>query len=182
MADRFYLAAYRNAPDRKPVFQDLGEVVTIAGMVFQGMGETLVVMSPGHGIDPDQIIVATPDVDEWGRIIRQTDDPEIFVGEVGGINKVIHRKNRWVISGQVQQRVWAKDNFRCVYCGAKMGERLMTIDHFVPLELGGLNEETNYLTACRPCNKNKGVLMPKEFCDLYHYNYELIANYLNTRL
>jgi 5-methylcytosine-specific restriction endonuclease McrA len=40
----------------------------------------------------------------------------------------------------VQQKVWAADGFQCVYCGAKMGETLLTVDHFVPLELGGANE------------------------------------------
>lgn len=176
-AKRFYLPAYKYAPERPPYLQDLGNVLTMSGMVYQGMGSSLVLVFPGLDFDHN-FTVAKPTLEEWGEIIRQSDDPEIFVGEVGGINKVFQRKSRYVISGDTQQKIWARDNFACVYCGIRMGQRLLTIDHFVPLELGGENEERNYITACRKCNKDKGSLSPIEFCRVKGFDYPRLAGYL----
>ena len=63
---------------------------------------------------------------------------------------------RYAISGAIQQKIWAADSFACVYCGAKMGDILLTVDHFIPLEMGGKNIESNFVSACRKCNKRKG--------------------------
>lgn len=179
MADRFYLPHYRNDPTRPVYLQDLGNLLTIAGVVIQGMGSTLVLMLPaGDEIDLASAEVAYPSLDEWGVIIRQSDVPEIFVGDVGGVRKILQRKARWEISGQTQQRVWARDGFKCLYCGRKMGETLMTIDHFVPLELGGENDESNYLSSCRGCNKKKGMMTPEAFCAMVGRDYEGLKTYL----
>ena len=35
--------------------------------------------------------------------------------------------------------------------------------HFVPLEMGGANDTSNYLTACRKCNKDKGGMAPADW-------------------
>jgi len=176
---RFYLARYEFNPERIPVFEDLGTELTIAGMVFQGVGSTLVLLSPGVEWDPN-FEVAKPDIDEWGEIIRQTDDPEIFVSENGGITKVLHRKLRYSLSGDVQQKIWARDGFQCVFCGARMGTTLMTVDHFIPLELGGANDDSNYITACRRCNKGKGTLLPEKFCQVRGFEYQKIKEYLDN--
>lgn len=175
---RFYLSRYEYNPERIPVFEDLGTELTIAGIVLQGVGSTLVLLSPGVEFDPN-FEVAKPDLGEWGEIIRQTDDPEIFVGEVGGVNKILHRKIRYSLSGDVQQKVWARDNFQCVFCARRMGTTLMTIDHFIPLELGGKNDDSNFLTACRSCNKGKGTLLPEKFCQIKGFDYQRIKEYLD---
>lgn len=178
---RCYLTAYKYAPHRPPVFEDFGENLTLSGAVFQGLGETLVLLFPGAPFTEENVEGANfeqPSIENWNEIIRQTDNAEIFVGEVGGIRKVLHRKQMYALSGDVQQRVWVRDGLACVYCGRKMGEILLTIDHFVPLEFGGLNDETNYVTACRKCNKNKGMLMPEEFCRIKGFNFKAIVEAL----
>lgn len=35
-------------------------------------------------------------------------------------------------------------------------ERLATIDHVVPRAKGGLDDPSNYVVACLPCNQRKG--------------------------
>jgi hypothetical protein len=192
---------YENAPDRKPVFEDIGCQLTISGLVMQGMGSTLILLHPGAELPGgagvhqgarvvfvdrstgghDRLTLAQPTLEEWAEIIRQSDDPEAFVGELdgeGGLRKKLHRKQLLAISGEVQQRVWARDGFACVYCGAKMGTTLMSIDHFVPLEEGGANDSSNYVTACRRDNKAKGMMMPEAFCRLKGYDYERIKAHL----
>ncbi len=176
--ERFYLPHYENQPDRPVYLQDIGSLLFLSGVVFQGMGSTIVLMTPTGEIPNGSIRYEKPALAEWSRIIAQSDNPEIFVGELGQLTKVLHRKQRYAISGNVQQRVWRRDAFSCVYCGALMGDVLMTVDHFVPLEQGGVNDETNYVTACRPCNKAKGMMMPDEFCQLKHFDFERIRNYM----
>jgi len=180
---RFYLPFYRDMPDRPVYFEDLGNVLKLSGIVLQGMGSTVVLMSRQMEIpDPfsPHVVWASPGLEEWAKIIAQTDDPELFVGDASGVTKILHRRQRYSISGEVQQKIWARDGFKCVYCGAKMGEALMTIDHFIPLERGGLNDERNYLTACRKCNKRKGVMDPEAFCNSNGYNFLWIVQYLSN--
>lgn len=50
--------------------------------------------------------------------------------------------------------VFERDNFRCVLCGATDD---LTVDHIVPLALGGTNDLDNLHTLCRSCNCRKGV-------------------------
>lgn len=179
--NRFYLPYYREAPDRPVYFEDLGNLLKISGIVVQGMGSTMVLLSRQMQPEPGENVTwVTPSLEEWGKIIAQTDDPQIFIGEEGGVNKILHRKLRYTISGEVQQRIWARDDFRCQYCFVKMGQALMTIDHFTPLEMGGLNDERNYLTACRRCNKAKGMRMPEPFCKDKGFDYQSLVHYLDT--
>ena len=178
--DRFYLARYQNEPGREPAFQDLGSVLRIAGTVFQGAGSTLILLSPsGELFDLRNTEIAHPSVEEWSEIIRQTDIPEIFVGEVGGINKVLHRKQRYEISGAVQQKIWARDGFKCMFCMRMMGDVQLTIDHWIPLEKGGANDTSNFLSACRACNKKKGMMMPEDFCRQQGFNYDDLTHYMS---
>lgn len=45
------------------------------------------------------------------------------------------------------------DDFTCQYCGSKED---LEVDHVVPIELGGTNDNDNLLTCCSSCNKSKG--------------------------
>lgn len=42
----------------------------------------------------------------------------------------------------------------CAYCDRT--DQPLTMDHFVPLELGGLHEASNIVPACLSCNSSKG--------------------------
>jgi hypothetical protein len=175
-ADRFYLMSFKS----RPVFWgDIGSNLRIEGLVVSGEDRQAILLLPGCEYDAVHnshvIHVSTED---WSEFIRFSDDPQILTD----LNrKIFQRKLRYAISGEVQQKVWAADGFRCRYCGAKMGERLLTIDHFIPLELGGANDTTNYLTACKKCNKNKGNTHPKDWDGLAPLYYIHLVNYLKNR-
>jgi 5-methylcytosine-specific restriction endonuclease McrA len=115
--------------------------------------------------------------EEWSDFIRRSDDPEILIGNA----KIFQRKVRWEVSGAIQQKVWVADGYVCMYCGAMMGKVALTIDHFIPLESGGKNDESNYLTACRACNKKKGNMDPRERCSRLPVAYEEFVAYLAKR-
>jgi len=44
---------------------------------------------------------------------------------------------------------------RCYWCRHKFGEAKLTIDHVIPLSLGGPHERANIVAACKPCNSSK---------------------------
>ncbi len=62
-----------------------------------------------------------------------------------------------------------------------MGDTLLTVDHFEPLENGGKNDPTNFLTACRRCNKDKGSEPAEKFCERRHIDFEAVKIYLASR-
>src|SRR5919108_4432860 len=53
-----------------------------------------------------------------------------------------------------RRALFARDNWRCVYCGS-VGGRL-TLDHVVPRSRGGDSVWENVVTSCAPCNLRKG--------------------------
>lgn len=62
--------------------------------------------------------------------------------------------------------LFARDRYTCQYCGrpqAALRQReSLTRDHLIPLSRGGLNEWTNVVTACSPCNTRKADRLPSE--------------------
>jgi 5-methylcytosine-specific restriction endonuclease McrA len=58
--------------------------------------------------------------------------------------------------------VFARDGFRCQYCGAKLAMSKLTFDHVFPRSHGGRTEWCNIVTACRPCNGKKRNRTPDE--------------------
>ena len=59
------------------------------------------------------------------------------------------------ISRAKRFRILARDNFRCVYCGAKPQEAELHNDHLFPACEGGDNSESNLVAACIDCNIGK---------------------------
>lgn len=55
-------------------------------------------------------------------------------------------------------KVFHRDNYRCVYCGAEPGKTILEIDHVIPYALGGRSKITNLVTSCQPCNAGKSAL------------------------
>jgi hypothetical protein len=162
---------YEHAPSQTKLPFDItnvGSTLRIAGLVFQG--ET-----SGPGSRVKTLVLFLPETDhnarveahdlsseQWSAVLRQSDDPVIKIGP----EKILVRKVQYAISGAVQQKIWARDSFRCMVCGRQMGEVQLTIDHWMPLELGGSNDTDNYISLCRACNKRKGSLHPLDFCNV----------------
>lgn len=69
------------------------------------------------------------------------------------------------LSRAVRFRVMARDNFRCVYCGATPEATSLHIDHLLPVNAGGGNEVDNLVTACADCNLGKRDSIVSEMID-----------------
>lgn len=58
--------------------------------------------------------------------------------------------------------VFARDEFRCQYCGQHKGPKELTYDHVVPRVAGGQTVWTNIVTSCYACNNRKAGRRPHE--------------------
>lgn len=59
------------------------------------------------------------------------------------------------IKHAIRFEVYERDNYICQYCGNRFNPEMLSIDHLIPVSLGGHNEITNYVTCCRSCNSRK---------------------------
>lgn len=55
-----------------------------------------------------------------------------------------------------RDEIFARDEFRCVYCGRVHPAAALTLDHVQPRLRGGDRTAGNIVTACGPCNVLKG--------------------------
>jgi 5-methylcytosine-specific restriction endonuclease McrA len=53
-----------------------------------------------------------------------------------------------------RRALFARDGWRCMYCGTNGGR--LTLDHVVPRSRGGESIWENVVTSCAPCNLRKG--------------------------
>lgn len=58
--------------------------------------------------------------------------------------------------------IFARDGYRCLYCGAKRLISELTYDHVVPRAQGGKTTWDNIATCCVSCNHKKGNRTPAE--------------------
>lgn len=56
----------------------------------------------------------------------------------------------------IREEVFARDRWRCVYCGEVRSAEDLSVDHVHPRALGGDSSQGNVVTACRGCNVRKG--------------------------
>jgi 5-methylcytosine-specific restriction endonuclease McrA len=59
-----------------------------------------------------------------------------------------------------RRALFARDGWRCVYCGHTGGR--LTLDHVIPRSRGGDSSWENVVTSCAPCNLRKGNRLPHE--------------------
>lgn len=66
------------------------------------------------------------------------------------------------VSKRTRFEVLRRDEFRCQYCGLKAEEtgEGLTIDHVVPVTLGGPDTPDNLVAACIDCNVGKSSIQP----------------------
>lgn len=62
-----------------------------------------------------------------------------------------------------RDRVFERDDFRCVYCGKRFAAEELSVDHVEPRVRGGDQSTGNLVTACRGCNNLKGHRRVSDF-------------------
>ena len=84
----------------------------------------------------------------------------VQVPAVVRLRKAFRRHARPVKFSRVN--IYARDNYRCQYCGKRASISELTYDHVVPRSKGGMTEWTNIVTCCYLCNRKKGGRTPRE--------------------
>jgi len=64
------------------------------------------------------------------------------------------------VTKRTRYEVLRRDNFTCRYCRTADGE--LTVDHVTPVALGGTDDPSNLVAACRDCNAGKSSTSPNE--------------------
>jgi 5-methylcytosine-specific restriction endonuclease McrA len=106
-------------------------------LVFKGKAELVEQL--------DQPLRSASDTYPWPHVIRLVQ----YVRVPRAVQRKISRR-----------ALFARDNWRCAYCGSN-GSRL-TLDHVVPRSRGGESVWENVVTSCAPCNLRKGDRLPEE--------------------
>ena len=67
------------------------------------------------------------------------------------------------LTSRLRWRIFIRDDFRCVLCGADAAEDnavRLEVDHILPIVSGGKTETDNLKTLCSKCNNGKGAELP----------------------
>lgn len=65
------------------------------------------------------------------------------------------RRNRSSLSGSLTYRIIKRAKSRCEACGVSSEERALDIDHIIPKNKGGSDDESNLQALCYKCNRQK---------------------------
>ena len=75
------------------------------------------------------------------------------------MSEVEDAHKRKTITPKTRLRILNRDNFKCTNCGASPATDprvYLEVDHYVPVSHGGADDDSNYRTLCRPCDRGKG--------------------------
>lgn len=64
------------------------------------------------------------------------------------------------VSRRLRFEILRRDNHQCRYCGSTAPDVKLTVDHVVPVALGGSDEPSNLVSACADCNAGKSASSP----------------------
>lgn len=64
------------------------------------------------------------------------------------------------VTKRIRYEVLKRDNHTCRYCGAAAPHVKLTVDHVTPVALGGTDDPSNLVAACRDCNAGKASTSP----------------------
>jgi hypothetical protein len=64
------------------------------------------------------------------------------------------------VSRRLRYEILRRDDHACRYCGQRAPDVPLTVDHVIPVALGGTDEPANLVTACKDCNAGKSASSP----------------------
>lgn len=64
------------------------------------------------------------------------------------------------VSRRLRYEILRRDDHACRYCGGRAPDVPLTVDHVLPIALGGSDDPSNLAAACRDCNAGKSSVAP----------------------
>ena len=98
-------------------------------------------------------------VEAYGMEIRAA-TLVINVPAVVRLRKAFRRHRKPVKFSRVN--IYARDGYRCQYCGTKCTTAGLTYDHVIPRSRGGKTTWDNIVSCCYDCNSHKANRTPAE--------------------
>src|SRR5690606_36360584 len=98
-------------------------------------------------------------VEEYDAVIRAV-SLIVKVPAVVRLRKAFRRYSKLVKFSRVN--IYARDSYRCQYCGVKCSIAELTYDHVVPRSRGGRTTWENIISCCYACNARKANRTPAE--------------------
>lgn len=98
------------------------------------------------------------------------------------------------VTKRTRFEVLRRDNHACRYCGAAAPDVKLTVDHVTPVALGGSDDPSNLVAACRDCNAGKSSTTPDatlvadvredalRFAELTRQAYDVLAGQVYDRM
>ncbi len=106
---------------------------------------------------------AVPVVDPGGRVLtpctQAKADENLALGLADLVDGVLHLRYRPLAYRRIFRDVLRRDGLVCAWCGQPGS----TIDHLVPVSLGGETRWDNCVVSCRPCNHSRNNRLPSTF-------------------
>lgn len=98
-------------------------------------------------------------VEEYDREARSA----YLIVKVPAVVRLLHKIKRIKKPVKFSRvNIYARDDFRCQYCGEKCKMNELTYDHVVPRSQGGKTEWTNIVSCCSGCNGYKAGRTPAQ--------------------
>lgn len=72
------------------------------------------------------------------------------------------------ISKKLKLEILTRDEFQCQYCSEQKQGAELVVDHFLPLNRGGNNDDQNLVCCCVRCNSHKTDILPDIFLQKTH--------------
>jgi len=106
------------------------------------------------------------EISDWARQLRTLRQEGWVIKKRGGsttteykLNSLVkgEEKKRKTINSRLRAKILHRDNYHCVHCGKnpRNDEIKLQIDHKIPIDWGGKNDENNLQTLCVECNQGK---------------------------
>lgn len=138
---------------------EVGSEIQLVGAVYNSRDKTYLCLLPEE--EKKELVLLDMNREDWKKFIKQSDLLERQIDT--GSQKAIFRKTQRLIEAHMMWGVYKRDNYHCRYCG-RSGVPL-SVDHLILFEEGGPTILENLLTACKPCNRERGSMQYKDWIE-----------------
>lgn len=120
---------------------EMAATAYVKGLVRWELGKQTIVLRGGiNALGVRSRLVMSPVIATEGDIFRRDKTSDSFT------NRMLFRR----------------DNYRCMYCGYRFPEKVLTRDHVQPRSKGGADKWENVVAACQRCNHFKADRTPEQ--------------------
>ena len=114
--------------------------------------------------------LSSKDTDDFYSVERAINQRNKTPGKCAGYYYIDTEKNKSKIkrknySDDERKIIYNKSSGRCELCGMRLSFMDITLDHIIPLSMGGKDNLDNLQAACFSCNQFKSNILPDDFMD-----------------